>query len=121
MDYTNDNTGAGISDKDLAERYKDFLEKVRDILFARRYSASSNFTNSNFENLKTIGTFGNGPFSLTANRDNTGNVYKAWDLREFSALDQNNFGDPVESMFFHSCSKTPTKKMSKCEGPNQFT
>lgn len=81
-----------LSDKDLAERYKDFLEKVRDILFARRYSASSNFTNSNFENLKTIGTFGNGPFSLTANRDNTGNVYKAWDLREFY-VDQNYEGE----------------------------
>ena len=81
-----------LSDKDLAERYKDYLEEVRDILFQRRYAASSNFTNSNFENLKSVGTFGNGPFSLTSNRLNNGNVYKAWDLREFY-VDQNFEGE----------------------------
>ena len=81
-----------LSDKDLSERYKDFLEEVRDILFQRRYAASSNFTNSNFENLKSVGTFGNGPFSLTSNRLNNGNTYKAWDLREFY-VDQNFEGE----------------------------
>ncbi|MBQ2168647.1 MAG: head-tail connector protein [Prevotella sp.] len=81
-----------LSDKDLAERYKPFLEGVRDILFQRRYAASSNFPNANFENLKSVGTFGNGPFSLSPNAEGTGNVYKAWDLREFY-VDQNFEGD----------------------------
>lgn len=74
--------GLTVNDTYLNKKYKLWLEEARDTLFARRYAANSNFTNANFENLKTIGTFGSGPFSLTENYSG-GNIYKAWPIREF--------------------------------------
>lgn len=83
--------GLTLTDIKLSEKYKDYLEQVRDILFARRYAATSNFANANYENLRSVGTFGNGAFSLTESKDLRGNVYKAWDLREFY-IEQNYAG-----------------------------
>ena len=44
-----------LTDEYLANKFKVYLEQVRDILFARRYAARSNFTNANYEALKTVG------------------------------------------------------------------
>lgn len=74
--------GLRLNDEALSEKHKGWLEECRDVLFARRYGAGSNFTNANFENLITIGMYGGGPFSLTENYSG-GNIYKAWPVREF--------------------------------------
>lgn len=89
--------GLSLTDTKLSEKYKDYLEEVRDILFARRYAATSNFANANYENLRSVGTFGNGAFSLTESKDLRGNVYKAWDLREFYI--EQNFEGQIDVFF----------------------
>ena len=89
--------GLALTDTNLSEKYKDYLEEVRDILFARRYAATSNFANANYENLRSVGTFGNGAFSLTESKDLRGNVYKAWDLREFFI--EQNFEGQIDVFF----------------------
>lgn len=89
--------GLTLTDVKLSEKYKDYLEQVRDILFARRYAATSNFANANYENLRSVGTFGNGAFSLTESKDLRGNVYKAWDLREFYI--EQNFEGQIDVFF----------------------
>lgn len=89
--------GLALTDQKLTEKYKPYLEQVRDVLFARRYAANSNFANANFENLRSVGTFGNGAFSLTESRNLKGNVYKAWDLREFYI--EQNFEGTIDVFF----------------------
>ena len=89
--------GLTLTDEKLSEKYHTYLEEIRDTLFARRYAANSNFANANYENLRSVGTFGNGAFSLTESRDFKGNVYKAWNLREFF-IDQ-NYGGEVDTFF----------------------
>lgn len=75
--------GLAFTDKGLTERHKGWLEECTDILFARRYAAESNFSNANFENLKSIGTYGSGAFSVSEDFRTGGCAYKAWPLREF--------------------------------------
>ncbi len=89
--------GLTLTDEKLSEKYRTYLEEIRDTLFARRYAANSNFANANYENLRSVGTFGNGAFSLTESRDFKGNVYKAWNLREFF-IDQ-NYGGEVDTFY----------------------
>lgn len=89
--------GLTLTDQKLSEKYHPYLESVRDVLFARRYAANSNFSNANYENLRSVGTFGNGAFSLTESRDFKGNVYKAWDLREFYI--EQNFNGEIDTFF----------------------
>lgn len=83
--------GLTVSDRYLADRYRDFFESVCDVMFAVRYSAASNFANANHENLVSIGFYGSGPFSVTEEYGR-GIVYKSWPLREFF-VEQNNAGE----------------------------
>lgn len=88
--------GLTLSDEDLNERFRDYLETVRDILFAARYAAGSNFSNANYENLKTIAFYGSGPFSVTEGP--LGEIiYKAWPVQEFYV--ENNFRGEVDTFF----------------------
>ena len=89
--------GLTLTDQKLSEKYRTYLEEVRDTLFARRYGANSNFTNANYENLRSVGTFGNGAFSLTESRDFKGNIYKCWDLKEFYI--EQNFAGEIDTFF----------------------
>lgn len=85
--------GLTLTDQSLAKKYKVYLEQGRDVLFNRRYAAKSNFTNANYEALKTVGHYGGAPFSVT--RDPLrpkGNIYKTWPIKEFY-IDQNFQGD----------------------------
>lgn len=85
--------GLTLTDPNLARKYKVYLEQARDVLFARRYAAKSNFTNANYEALKTVGHYGGAPFSVT--RDPLrpkGVLYKTWPIKEFY-IDQNFQGD----------------------------
>lgn len=89
--------GLTLTDQKLNDKYRTYLESVRDTLFARRYAANSNFANANYENLRSVGTFGNGAFSLTESRDFKGNVYKCWDLKEFYI--EQNFAGEIDTFF----------------------
>lgn len=80
-----------LSDEQLTDRFRPWLEQVRDALFARRYAAGSNFTLANLENLRSIGAYGSGPFTVTEDFEG-GCIYKAWPLREFY-VEQNFQGD----------------------------
>lgn len=83
--------GLTITDSDLADKYRDYFEQCRDVLFSIRYGAGSNFSSANNENLKMIGFYGNGPFSVTENYGR-GINYKAWPVQEFY-VEQNHLGD----------------------------
>ena len=90
--------GLTLTDKGLSDKFKVYLESARDVLFARRYAARSNFTNANYEALKTVGHYGGAPFSVT--RDPLrpkGVLYKTWPIKDFY-IDQNFQGD-VDTFF----------------------
>lgn len=87
-----------LTDEYLANKFKVYLEQVRDILFARRYAARSNFTNANYEALKTVGHYGGAPFSVT--RDPLrpkGVLYKTWPIKEFYIAQ--NFQGDIDTYF----------------------
>ena len=88
--------GLTISEPELADKYSDYFEACRDVLFAIRYGAGSNFSSANNENLKSIGFYGNGPFSVTENYGR-GIDYKAWPVQEFF-VEQNNLGE-IDTFF----------------------
>lgn len=79
-----------LTDPVLNARFKPYFEDLRDVLFATRYSSTSNFSTANYDALKTEGFYGNAPFSITL-KDNQIN-YKAWAVKEFY-VDQNFNGD----------------------------
>ena len=83
--------GLTISVPELADRYRDYFEACRDVLFSIRYGAGSNFSSANNENLKSIGFYGNGPFSVTEVYGR-GINYKAWPVQEFF-VEQNYLGE----------------------------
>ena len=83
--------GLTISEPELADKYRDYFEACRDVLFSIRYGAGSNFSSANNENLKSIGFYGSGPFSVTEVYGR-GINYKAWPVKEFF-VEQNNLGD----------------------------
>lgn len=87
-----------LTDKYLADKFKVYLEQVRDILFARRYAARSNFTNANYEALKTIGHYGGAPFSITKDPLRPkGVIYKTWPIKEFYVAQ--NFQGDIDTYF----------------------
>ena len=87
-----------LTDKYLADKFKVYLEQVRDILFARRYAARSNFTNANYEALKTIGHYGGAPFSITKDPLRPkGVIYKTWPIKEFYV--SQNFQGDIDTYF----------------------
>lgn len=88
--------GLTVSDPYLAGKYREYLEAQRDKLFAIRYGAGSNFSNANYENLKTIGFYGSGPFSCTEEYGR-GITYKAWPVKEFFV--EQNFSGDVDVFF----------------------
>lgn len=88
--------GLTTSDEYLNERYADWLERQRDRLFAIRYAAGSNFANAHYENLKNIGIYGSGPFSVTE-KYGQGISYRAWPVREFYT--QQNIDGEVDVFF----------------------
>lgn len=88
--------GLTVSDPYLAEKYRDWLERQRDRMFAIRYAAGSNFSNANYENLKTIGFYGGGPFSVTEDYGR-GIIYKAWPVKEFFV--EQNFQGEIDVFF----------------------
>ena len=84
-----------LTDPILNARFKGYFEDLRDTLFSVRYASNSNFATANYESLKTVGFYGNGPFSITI-KDRQLN-YKAWSVKEFY-VDQ-NFNGEVDTYY----------------------
>lgn len=90
--------GLITTDRYINNKFAAYLEEARDILFARRYAARSNFTNANHDALKTVGHYGGAPFSVTRDPLRAkGVLYKTWPIKEFY-IDQNFQGD-VDTFF----------------------
>lgn len=79
-----------LTNRLISQRFSRYLEEWNEILFDKRYSYISNFSNANFEALKTVGFYGGSPFSVTAEGKNI--IYKNWAIKEFY-IDQNFKGD----------------------------
>lgn len=84
------------SNEYLADKYRAWFEQTRDRMFKIRYSAGSKFATANFENIKMLGAYGSGPFSVTENYGR-GIEYKAWPLKEFYVAQ--NFLGEVDTFF----------------------
>lgn len=78
-------------DLTIQKRFSRYLEELEEILFSIRYSSSSNFATANFDALKMVGFYGNGPFSINIDKDKNLN-YKSWSVKDFY-VDQNFNGD----------------------------
>ena len=87
-----------FTDEYLAEKYKDYFQHARDVLFRMRYSARSNFSSANLENIASVYGFGSGPFSVYEDYGR-GLVYKAWPLKEFF-VEADKYGF-VDTFFRH--------------------
>jgi hypothetical protein len=83
--------GLTVSDEYLDEKYRGYLEAVRDRLFAVRYGSGSSFSTAYNEDLRNIGYYGNGPFSVME-EPGRGIIYKAWPVKEFFVA-ENAYGE----------------------------
>lgn len=106
-----------LSNTIVNKRFELYLNDLRDVLFSNRYSSTSNFATANFDSLKTIGFYGNGPFSITIDKDKNLN-YKAWAVKEFY-VDQNFNGDIDTYFRVYKVSATQFRQQFKDTAPKE--